>query len=768
MPDKSVDYEQIIQDTRQAFYAEFRPPATAPQDMGISSVWVERVLNDSVIVEENGKNYQVSYTRNENGEPVFADRSQWVEVERKTVYQTVKAVKETPETWELDVLAVPFGGPFNGKDSDGEFFSTKTNLHLENFSTPLAVYYHGHDENGKPMGEPAIIGTVKGDSWEKKPDGWWVRIVLDKAAAYAKRVWQAAQKSAARASSATAAHLFRKDKKTGEILNWPVVEVSLFDAAGKRQPSNPYAVALPALKSMYDQAGLSLPDYLRERGETETEATDTDVYRAEVDRTPAAATKSKTEVIDMTPDEIAALVASQLKAQKEADAAEAAAQAEIQARIDAAVKAEKDKWEAEQAKTQRLPTPTFTRLGEIGKYDNLSLSELDVTLGAMKAAKMQPSDNLLRAVALRAEADAAKDNSAKTIDGAIKAVGVKANELNYSTYSTYGSDWVGTAYSNQIWDKIRQTAGVVNRIETDTIPDGFSSKYWPLESDDPTWYKVAEATGTDADTDTPLATIPESKMKTGSKQIVLAKLGARSIFTGELTEDSLVRWAPQLQKQLEASGAEILEHAYIDGDDTTTENANINDIAGTPAGTESFMVWDGFRQIALATSGQNRSASGNLTEDDYLETLRLLGSNGIGGLDPTKCAFLVDVNTYYASMKIPTIKTRDVNSAATLEAGRLTRMWATEVLASSQMHRWSANRKTNSAGKIDQDTTANNLYGAILGVRFDQWKAAFKRRMTMEYTRYARSDANEIVAIIRGGLACRDTAAAGITYAVGV
>ena len=38
---------------------------------------------------------------------------------------SVKAVGD----WELDVLAVPFGGPNRGKDTDGEYFSNNTDLY---------------------------------------------------------------------------------------------------------------------------------------------------------------------------------------------------------------------------------------------------------------------------------------------------------------------------------------------------------------------------------------------------------------------------------------------------------------------------------------------------------------------------------------------------------------------------------------------------------------------------------------------------------------
>jgi hypothetical protein len=83
------------------------------------------------------------------------------------------------------------------------------------------------------------------------------------------------------------------------------------------------------------------------------------------------------------------------------------------------------------------------------------------------------------------------------------------------------------------------------------------------------------------------------------------------------------------------------------------------------------------------------------------------------------------------------------------------------------MHRASANRKVNTAGKADLDTAGNNTTGAILAIRFDQWKQAFKRRMTMETTRIANADSWEIVALVRWGMAYRDTEASAISYNVG-
>ena len=66
------------------------------------------------------------------------------------------------------------------------------------------------------------------------------------------------------------------------------------------------------------------------------------------------------------------------------------------------------------------------------------------------------------------------------------------------------------------------------------------------------------------------------------------------------------------------------------------------------------------------------------------------------------------------------------------------------------------------------NTDGNNLYGSILGVRWDRWKFGWKRRATIETDRIARADAYEIVSLMRFGLKYYSTEAAAITFYVGV
>lgn len=513
---------------------------------------------------------------------------------------------------------------------------------------------------------------------------------------------------------------------------------------------------------------------------------------------------------DLTDEQVKELEGLNKQARKMAaqeDAKKAAASAKVledekrkeetQKQIDEALKAEREKWEAE---GRRLPmgSPYVAKYQDERKFDNLTTADLSIMLETANAFKMAGQRIDISPAAYKAlsrrvaayksdnteegkmEEDYVKgafkagtathiEPNTEAVEQAIKA----ATDPMYSGGSGIGSDWVGSAYSTELWRKIRGDREIVGLLPSEVIPDGYSNKTWPLESTDFTVYKVAEATASDATLKVPAATVGATQAGTANKNITVAKLGARGLYTEELNEDSLVRAAPQLREQIALSMMERLESALIDGDTELSANKNINDIAGTPASTDYFLVWDGFRKLALVTNTANsRSASGGFVVEDYKETLRLLGTAGLGGADPNKVRFIQDFNVMWAAMEIPELKTKDVHSAATIEQGFLKRVYRVPVIDSYFMHMQSTSsgyeRKANTSGKIDVDTGSNNSTGSILAVRFDQWKFVYKRRLSIETTRIANADSWEIVALMRAGLGYRDNEASAITYNVGV
>ena len=174
--------------------------------------------------------------------------------------------------WELDVLGNPYG-----PDSDRQYFDNRSEI-VSGAEIPV-VYYHGLDESGDGFTDkPIVIG--KAINPEKRADGIWWRVILDKAKTEASRVWKAAKNGAAVASSGAIEYLSRLeiggklrqyDKRLpGRIAVWHMGELSLWESdSGKRRQAHPYAVAIPALKSVYKQAGIDMPDIPSENDEQE-------------------------------------------------------------------------------------------------------------------------------------------------------------------------------------------------------------------------------------------------------------------------------------------------------------------------------------------------------------------------------------------------------------------------------------------------------------------------------------------------------------------
>ena len=650
----------------------------------------------------------------------------------------IKAIDD----FELDVLGIPWGSP-DDLDSDRQYFSPDTKLHEDKFGLPPIVHYHGIDPNTHQPTDPEYIG--KAISFEDRPDGRWYRVVLDKAKDTARRVWEAARQGIAVASSGSN-HLARV-AADGFIAEWPVLELSLWPNTGSNPQAHPRAIAIPAKYKL-----ASIPAVSSGHIKTNEE----NMNEQQEDKAPA---------VDLGPvlDAIGS-ISDQVKA--------------FGARVEALeTKPTNDPGIA--GKSANIITDT-----EHWKYDNLSPGDLalgiDVLRQGVRLGKSRRgvSDAMVKALAMRLDSDDRKSN-----DGYVEAYGLmrhatkgmKANEIAQSTLANYGDEWVGVAYGTQIWESIRTGTPILERQMAYAVPQpaGAETLVFPLEGADPTWYLMPQASALGANPGgIPTNTATSSKVGTGKQDRTMAKVAARVLWTGELEEDSVVNVVSEYRRQLAESGMEMLESLIIDGDTETGATTNINDIAGTPGGTEYWLGLNGYRKLALITNTANARDAGTLTEEDFLETVKLMGVGGKNAMQKDRTAFILDLHTYWKSLTIPSVKTRDVNSAATVESGNLIRIWGYDVLPTENMHAPSAGSgyelKTNAAGKIDQDTAGNNTKGAILAVRFDQWRPGYRRQMTLESTRIAAADATEIIAIVRFGMVYRDTEASAISYNVTV
>ena len=703
---------------------------------------------------------------------------------------TIKAIGD----WELDVLGIPFGDA-SSADSDGEYFTANTKTYADKFTNPLVLYYHSHDENGKPQGDPEIIGKVTGI--EPKNDGVWYRVALDKTKQYAARIWEAARKGTAAASTGSIAHVARLLKNGqlipyskgggGEIGVWPVVELSLIDIGGRRNPANHRAIAMPVVKSMYAQAGLSLPDI-----DPTLEGDGAKVASKATDATPGTDTDQPTNqpsatgqkgLTDMTPEEVQQAIADGIKADREAEKAKAEAKATQAQAIEDAVKAAKTEWDDKFAKANRLPggdeqqAPYQMKYANLARFDNLEPADHAALVGILAAAKSKghsrngASLDAYRALAVKL--GESKDDNLRGAKAAMKMAGVpteaaKTNEMNQSTLASYGDEWVGVTYSTHAWQRITQDSQIIGKIPAIEVPQGSESVVIPLSGTPPTFYVTAQASAQAANPGAITNTVITSRMGTAQQSLSVKKLSGADVFTGELEEDSLIPWMPELRRNMQQEAMEVFEHIMIDGDTATGATTNINDIGGTPAGTEAFLLFNGFRKLALVTNTANSRDGGALDLTDFLETVKLMGLAGRNAQDKSKIGFILDLWTHWKSLTLAQVATRDVFSAPTIESGALTNIYGYDVMHTANMHRANQDAtyglKATSAGKVDLDTASNNTLGAMLAVRWDQWRLGYKRRWTFETERHALADATVIVMSTRAGMVNRDNEASAISY----
>jgi hypothetical protein len=217
--------------------------------------------------EPVGKPLGCHETREQAEEQIAAIHSN----EGKVVHRSLGSVKPTKLVRQLEVLGVPYGGPHHGKDADGEYFSPATRLYLKPGDKRPVFYNHGSNPDNRLQLYPTLIGeaTYLGP----RNDGHWFSVEVEDVIEEGKRIVEAAASGIARASSGAVNYLTRIKKATGEILVWPLAELTLIDREmGKREPANEYAVA--HLKTVYEQSGLELPEAVVQGGEPETTAVD--------------------------------------------------------------------------------------------------------------------------------------------------------------------------------------------------------------------------------------------------------------------------------------------------------------------------------------------------------------------------------------------------------------------------------------------------------------------------------------------------------------
>jgi len=249
-------------------FSELTDPQSPSDSMGIIIPTIEETFPDYIIARMGkGEFYKIGYSIGSDGTVLFDSEDKWTAVQETwSAKLAMKASLKAVGDWELDVLAAPFNKP----DSDDQVFGEYTNFMLNQFNNPVIIYHHGVMPGKHALQKtPTIIGKAQGV--EVRDDGLHVRVLLDKTLDWARRVWEAAKEGKAVASSDSIAHLARlnvngkiimyEKDRPGKIAVWPLAGISLWDhVSGNFNPASRYALALPAMKAIYRDAGLVFPE----------------------------------------------------------------------------------------------------------------------------------------------------------------------------------------------------------------------------------------------------------------------------------------------------------------------------------------------------------------------------------------------------------------------------------------------------------------------------------------------------------------------------
>ena len=210
---------------------------------------------------------------NEQDQAVAICMSNWREGKslRKPGPVTIKSSTDT------EAIIAGYGVVFGGKDLEGDTFTAETDLELT--YVPVKAMFYDHTLNEKVTG---AVGSVKIE--EADEVGVWIEAQLDRSKAYVNAVLELVGQGVIGLSSGTASHLARR--KSGKILRWPVVEYSLTPT-----PAEPRTIGVTQLKSLFDAAGLTLPETFNEAEE------------ANVGKKTGGETEPKTKEVKTMPDD---------------------------------------------------------------------------------------------------------------------------------------------------------------------------------------------------------------------------------------------------------------------------------------------------------------------------------------------------------------------------------------------------------------------------------------------------------------------------------
>jgi len=328
---------------------------------------------------------------------------------------------------------------------------------------------------------------------------------------------------------------------------------------------------------------------------------------------------------------------------------------------------------------------------------------------------------------------------------------LKEAKAMYSTGATVGDEWVPTAFSPQLTDKVRLALKVASLHPTIEMP---TNPYKPpVLTTDLVGYYVGERTGDD-DTLTAGNRMNASTLGTSQYTLTACKIAGRTWFSEELTEDSIIPILPTLRENIVIALATAMEKATIDGDTAGTHQ----DVDVTAA-YDAKKAWDGYRKSAQSAA---KVSIASLTGEAIMNIRKAMGKYGV---NPGELALVVGISGYAQLMNIrdssnnQLIQTLDkYGSSATIMTGELGKIYGIPIIVSEWIR-----ENLNASGVYDGTTTTKTVMVMVYRPGFTYGS---KRALTIKTDEDINTDQTVLVATMRKAFAARYAVASN--YIVGL
>jgi len=597
----------------------------------------------------------------------------------------------------LGGIVVPFAGPED--DSYRTYWDRNTDFATDMFAPQPVFVLH----NLKP-GMWGRSGSAL--NFALHEEGLYASLDLEwpNASVLQQHIRSLADRGRAAATTGTMPHLIEADQKTGYISRWPIVEVSIGDVSE--------VSAAPGLTHMdYQRAGKELagdlPDNLSFVRSVWTGVTimpeNNGTGQQPTTTPPPAPAPVPAPAVDLVP------VMDALRG--------------ISTRLEAL-----ENPEPPTKKTSGGDNPVNQpNIRVASKFDGSHISLMDLLLfdhlNSLRAAsestrtsgfKYQRSNEFIRAVLARTkklyDAEEAIGNQPSEIVEGVHSVPLRAidseayqswhnrvpylraDEAMMSDLTNYGDELVPTLLNSMVYHFFRMQSRVFGLFDMFDMP---SEPYdWPTVTSGPTLRLVQELQHR-SQFSLPSATTPDSKVGTDKITFATKKIGAMTLASEELFQDSGVNVMSAFTEQYMAANTAGLDDVLLNGDESATAT-NISHYGTDPTGTvyDRYLAMDGLRHMAVTDS--NTAATATIGADSIVSLQKKLGTRGIRGLDIGNVVAIIDPGTAYAFIELDALESlADMGQQATLLTGQVRQVKGVPLVVSDELE------YANASGQVE-------------------------------------------------------------------